>query len=276
MIGTNFIYCRPESEEDAAGLYAKFDDANRPALYYGGGSEIISMCTVGSIVPGAVIDLKHIPSLKILQESGEFISLGGACTLEAIRISGLFPLLGETGGRISDHTNQCRITLGGNLCGTILYREASLPLLLVDATLELFGPGGRRTVPIHEVFDGRIRPLPGEFIVSARVDKKLAQSPFVHIKRTFTEKIGYPAVTAAALFAEGKIQTAFSGICSYPFRSAEIEQALNDRTLTSNVRAEAAASLLPEPPRSDCEGTGAYRLQLFQMAIQEIIEAFES
>jgi len=271
MIALNFAYCRPESVEEAVSLYGRFV---RP-LYYGGGSEIISMCTAGSIAPSAVIDLKRLDALRVMQEGGGTVTLGAARTLEEIRTGGLFPLLGKTAGRIADHTNQCRITLGGNLCGTIMYREAALPLLLADATLELFGPTGRRTASIHAVFDGRMRLLPGEFVVSARIEKRVTEMPYAHIKRTFNEKIGYPAVTAVALKMEGCIRIAFSGICSHPFRSPQIEQAVNDRSIEPKARAEAAASLLPEPPHSDCEGSGAYRRHLLQMVAQEIIELFE-
>ena len=275
MIGFNFIYCRPDTEGEAVDLYTQFINEGKTPLYYGGGSEIITMCTAGSIEPDAVIDLKAIPGLGIMQETEGVITFGACKTLEDIRTGGLFPLLGQTGGRIADHTNQCRITLGGNLCGTIIYRETVLPLLLADAKLELFGPEGGRTVSIHEVFNERIQLLPGEFIASAQVDAEKARMPHAHIKRTFSEKTAYPAITAAALHVDGEIRIAFSGVCDHPFRNRKIEGAINDRTRSPKTRAEAAASLLPKAPTTDCEGSGAYRLELLKIVVEDIIGIFE-
>lgn len=153
-----------------------------------------------------------------------------------------------------------------------MYREALLPLLLSDAALVLFGPEGHRLMPIHEVFDGRLRLLPGEFIIAAQVPRAMAQAPFTHIKRTFTERIGYPAVTVAALRWQGELRVAFSGLGSAPFRSGAMEQALNNRALPAKERVEGALSLLPEPPMDSCEGSGGYRAQLLALALEEVLE----
>jgi len=275
MIANNFIYCRPESEDEAVKIFNRFDAEGKTPVYYGGGSEIITMCTAESISPPAVIDIKNLPSLRRMGENEGVITFGACKTLEEIRMSRLFPLLGETGGRIADHTNQCRITLGGNLCSAIIYRETALPLLIADARLELFGPDGRRYVSVHDVFDGRMRLFSGEFIVSVQADKYITEMPYAHIKRTFSEKIGYPAVTAAAIQADGNIRIAFSGICDYPFRCTKIEHVINNKQISPKTRAEAVTALLPQPPQSDCEGSGAYRLELFKLTVEEIIDVFE-
>ncbi len=276
MIGHNFIYCRPEKEQEAVDLYMRFRHEGKIAMYYAGGSEIITMCTAGSIKPDAVIDIKNIPALNIMKEIDGRLFFGAACTLDSIRTSRLFPLLGECGGRVADHTNQCRITIGGNICGTIIYREATLPLLLADAELELFGSNGRRTVTIHDVFNGRIRLFPGEFIVSVCVDSAIAKLPYAHIKRTFTDKIAYPAVTIAAILMDNTIRIALSGICSFPFRGLQMEKVLNERRVPLSKRIEHALSLLPETPQTDAEGSGAYRAHLMQLMLTEIITSFES
>lgn len=271
MIGKNFIYCRPESEQEAAYLYAKFDDEGKKVLYYGGGSEIITMCTAKSIAPDAVIDIKRIPSMKAIKDEDGCITFGAACTLEDIRMSGIFPLLGEAVGRIADHTNQCRITLGGNIAGTIIYKESVMPLLLTDANVTLYGPSGKRDACIHDVYNKRIQLLNGEFIIEVSVKKKYAHMPYTHIKKTFQDKIGYPAVTIMAISADGVMRFAYSGICSYPFRSIEMERALNNKEFPIKERITKAIALLPEPPRTDCEGSADYRLEIMQIALEQIV-----
>jgi len=138
VIAQDFAYLQPDTKEEAVELFQEYANP----LYYGGGSEIITMCRAGDLRPAAVIDLKGIPEAGRLGLCGDALVIGGCVSLRQIKDSRLFPLLSAICGRIADHTNQCRITLGGNLCGAIRYRETALALLLTDADIVLFGLDG--------------------------------------------------------------------------------------------------------------------------------------
>lgn len=276
MIAHDFIYCRPDTLQEAADAFSQLQSQGKTALYYGGGSEIITMCRAGSIRPDAVIDIKRIPECTELSMEEQGLRIGSACTLSQIGASKLFPLLGLACGRIADHTNQCRITLGGNLCGTILYRETSLPLLLADAEITLFGPAGERNLPFRSVFDGRMRLWPGELIVRLRLPVWVLSARHFHIKKTANEKIDYPLVSVAALCKDNRLRLGFSGICSYPFRSESIEELINDQTKSIEDRVGLAADLLPEPPYRDREGSGEYRLFVWKNTLRELMEEWEN
>lgn len=272
MIPFNFAYCRPDTLQEACEAFAQLQAEGKNPLYYGGGSEIITMCRAGRIHPGAVINVKRIAQCLEMAMRDDWLHLGAACTLNQVKESKLFPLLTLTCGRIADHTNQCRITLGGNLCGTIMYREASLPLLLSDATVTLLGGRGVRTVTFQSVFKGRMRIHADELVVALQVPGWALQAQHFHVKRTANEKIDYPLVSMAALLKEGRLRAAFSGICSYPFRSTQIEDALNDWALSCEERAEKAAALLPEPAYGDAEGSSEYRLFVFKNTVKTLLE----
>lgn len=171
--------------------------------------------------------------------------------------------------------NQCRITLGGNLCGTIIYRETSLPLLLSDATITILGNQGLRTVPFNSVLTHRVQLAPGELIVQLHVPSWALYTRHFHIKRTTNEKIDYPLVSMAALMINDGLRVAFSGICSHPFRNHPMEDILNDRSLSSRKRADIAMKLLPEPAYSDAEGSGKYRSFVFRNMLQSLLEEVE-
>lgn len=275
MIPFNFVYYRPDTRMEAADLSQSLHAKGKAAVYYAGGSEIISMCRVGSIQPQAVIDLKNIPECRLLSVDQANLHLGSVCTLSQISESKLFPLMRLTCGRIADHTNQCRITLGGNLSGTIIYRETSLPLLLSDANMTLYGWEGERTVPFDSVFHGRMQLNPGELIVQVHVPVWALSARCVHIKKTANEKIDYPLVSVAALWRDGKLRVACSGICSYPFRSQSMEDVLNQRATSAEDRVKQAVELLPEPPYADAEGSGDYRRFVFQNTLQTLLEEWE-
>ncbi len=275
MIPFDFVYCRPESLTEAAQVYAQGRAAGLNPFYYGGGSEIITMSRAGDIRPGLVIDVKAIPDCRTLGMDGETLALGAARTLNEIKESKLFPLLGTACGRVADHTNQCRITLGGNLCGTIIYRETALPLLLADAQVVLHGPEGRRAVPLAAVFGRRMQLRAGELVVELRAPAWALSAPYAHIKKTAQEKIDYPLVNVTALRAPEGLRAAFSGVCAFPFRSAAVERVLNDAALSPAQRAEAAAEALPAPVHGDVEDSAAYRRFVFQNTLRKLLEEWE-
>jgi len=275
MIPFNFTYYRPDSLEEAVRIHSELTSKGLSAVYYSGGSEIITMCRAGSIRPDAVIDIKEIPELKSLAMDESCLRIGSACTLYKIKQSKAYPLLALACGRIADHTNQCRITLGGNICGTIIYKETVPPLLLSDAEVTLLGSEGKRTVPFSDVFDGRIHLLPSELLVSAQIPKWALSAQHFHIKLTAQEKIDYPLVSIAALIKDNFLRIAFSGVCSFPFRSQQIELVLNNKSLSISERAERAASLIPEE-YSDRAGSAEYRRFVFKNAIEELLEEWEN
>ena len=54
---------------------------------------------------------------------------------------------------MADHTARGKITLGGNICAQIFYREAVLPFLLADSEVIIAGPKGMKVAAINQVFD---------------------------------------------------------------------------------------------------------------------------
>jgi xanthine dehydrogenase FAD-binding subunit len=272
MIPFDFIYCKPSTLKEAHGAYVQLQGEGKSPVYYSGGSEVITMCRAGSIQPGAVIDLKEIPECLPLFIDNNGLTIGASCTLNQIKESKLFPLMALACGRIADHTNQCRITLGGNLCGTIIYRETSLPLLLSDAQITLFGGSGLRSIAFESVFSGRMQLDSGEFIVQVHVPDWALGAQHFHVKRTANEKIDYPLVSMAALRQGKGLRFAFSGLCSQPFRSKDMEAVLNNLALPCHRRVEMAANLLPQSPHSDVEASGEYRLFVFKNMMKAFLE----
>lgn len=276
MIPFNFVYYCPDTLKEAAEIFSELQSQGKAVVYYAGGSEIISMCRTGSIQPEAIIDIKNIPECKLLSVDSEKLHIGSVCTLSQISESKLFPLMRLTCGRIADHTNQCRITLGGNLCGTIIYRETSLPLLLSGADITLYGPEAERTVPFENVFHGRMQMKPGEMIVQVHIPIWALSARYSHVKKTANEKIDYPLVSIAALWKDDNLRIAFSGVCSYPFRSEQIENVLNAKSQPIEERIRQAVELLPELAYTDVESSGEYRLFVLKNTLRELLEDWEN
>ncbi len=275
MIPFEFEYYRPDAVKEAITLYTELDSAGITPVWYGGGSELLSMARVGNISFGAVIDIKNIPECRTLDFNGECLNLGAALTLDELNRSQKFPLLGKTAGRIADHTMQCRITFGGNLASTIIYRESILPLLLSDAQITTAGPQGLKKYSIRDISKERLQLPKGELLLSAAVAREYISAPFFHIKKTKNEKIDYPLLTTDALIASGYLRLAFSGLASYPFRDTAVERILNDQRLDFEERAEHVVQSLSGVLLDDLNGSAAYRRFVIKNTITNILKSIK-
>lgn len=271
MIPFDFEYYKPATIEEALGAFAELEGAGKTPVYYGGGSELISMGRMGSLSFGAVIDLKDIPQCKALGYSGDTLLLGSALTLSDICESKLFPLMEKSAGRVADHTMQCKITLGGNIASTILYRETVLPLLLCRSLLTVASPKGLYQCPVQQVFHERLQLQKGEFIVSAATSKSLVQTPYFHMKKTANEKIDYPLLTTAGIKVNGALRIAFSGLAAFPFRDEGVEGILNNATFDFTTRAQKIGDILSGIILNDIWGTADYRRFVLQNTIENVL-----
>jgi CO/xanthine dehydrogenase FAD-binding subunit len=217
------------------------------------------MGRMSNIFTGAVIDYKEIPECKALEMHSDCLIIGSGVTLTQIHESNLFSLLALAGARVADHTIQNKITLGGNLCGTIIYREAVLPLLLADSEIITAGPKGIRVQAIQKIFNQTMQLGLGEFIIQVRISKPFLSYSHFHVKRTKQDKITYPLVTICAMKVEKKIRVAFSGVCDFPFRSIAMEEKLNNTSIPMEKRVDDAISLIPAVIKNDIEGSAEYR-----------------
>lgn len=276
MIPNKFEYYKPDTLEEAYNLYNELSSQSKNPLYYGGGTEIITMSRANNIHMGAVIDIKGIPDCCNIEIKDNKLNIGSAVTLSQITESKTFPLLGQTAARIADHTVQCKLTIGGNLLGTIIYRETSLPLMLCNSTAVIFGKNGKREVQVNQIFDQKLNILPGEILVNLLTDNKYCSMPYVHAKKTKSDKIAYPLLTVAAIKKDDKIRIAFSGLCSCPIRSLEVEGYINDGSLNDKDKINKIVENISGTILDDIEGSSNYRKFVLKNTLENTLKTLEN
>lgn len=275
MIPFDFEYYRPASVKEAVDSYMTLQAQGKHPMYWSGGTEIITMARLDRVRPGAVVDVKAIPECNVMGFRGNDLVIGGCVTLSAVTGSNLFPLLSRAAQGVADQTSRNKITLGGNLCGRIPYREAVLPLLVADSRLVIAGKDGVREAVIHEVFNRQIQLEPGEFLLQTVTNREFVSLPSVHVKKRQIGNVGYPLVTLVAVKRGNRIRAAFSGVCGFPFRSAAIEQVLNTPGMSAEERAFQAAGQLPSQPLTNTEGSAGYRLFILKQTVKDAILVLE-
>lgn len=272
MISFDFEYYRPNSIDEAVYIFNVLDSQDKSPIYYAGGTEFISMARENKIFTGAVIDIKEIPECNVLENKHNEIVIGSAVTLSKISEDKIFPMLCKVIRRTADHTSRDKITLGGNICGKIQYREAALPFLICDSKVLIAGPGCMRTAGINDIFIEEIKLGKGEFLVQIITDKEYAEVPFEAVRRTKQEKVDYPLVSLLLMRKDNSIRAAFSGICGFPFRSSEIEEYINKSTEQLENKINNVILKLPKPIVNDIRGSAEYREFILRYTLSEALQ----
>lgn len=275
MIPFDFDYYRPDSIDEAVKTFEKLESQGKQPIFYSGGTEIISFARKNDLYTNAVIDIKGIPECNIYEfQDGKLIA-GAAITLTHTSEINLFPLLSKTSSGVADHTIRNKVTLGGNICGRIIYREAVLPFLLCDSIVVIAGRNGVRFVSINQVFDKKLQFERGEFLVQLITEKSYIGLPYISIKKTKLEEIDYPLVTISALKDDRGIRIAFSGAVPFPFRSLIVEDDLNNRSVPIKLRVENALNHMPAPIMEGISGSAGYRRFVMENTIYDILTELE-
>lgn len=275
MISFDFEYYKPSSIQEAVGLFWKLEDEGKQPIYYSGGTEILTLGRLNLVYTNAVIDLKGIPETMVLQSHEGYLALGASLSLTEIEEAGVFPLLSKTASEVADHTARNKITLGGNICGQIFYREAVLPFLLTDSLVMIADSEGMKLYPLTLVFNEQLQLAKGAFLVFLLTEKQYLDMPYVSVKKRQQWDTGYPLVTIAALKKENQIRVAFSGVCPFPFRSKEIEEHLNNEQVPLEERVRSAIDHIPEPILDDVEGSAAYRKFVIKNVLFDMMAELE-
>lgn len=275
MLAFDFDYFKPNTIQEAVELFQTLDRQGKQPMYFSGGTELITLGRLNLANTEAVIDLKEIHALHDARWFHEELVLGSALSLTRVAEMNFFPLLTQVAVGIADHTARGKITLGGNVCAQIFYREAALPFLLGNSEVVIAKPEGLRRAPFYELFSEQLQLEKGEFLVQLIADRKLIDAPFLAIKRRQQWETGYPLLSMAAVKIDGMIRLAISGLCSYPFRANKAEVFLNNSLLPIEERIRLALGVLPAQILNDVEGSADYRLFVLRNLFEDVFVHFE-
>ncbi len=275
MISFDFEYYLPESYEEALEIFEEKRKEGKNPLYYNGGTETVTYAHKKIVNTGALIDVKAIPECLVFSEDGDKIVYGSALSLNEIVEKTSFKLMGNVSRKIADHTVRNRLSLGGNICGRLFYREAILPIMVADGTAVIAGREGIRKIPVLEFFDKKINLKSGELLLQIEIDKKYSSIPHYNERKEKQGKVDYPLFHVVALKEGENIKFAFSGICAYPFRSYELEKVLNDKSKSFEERAKYVVENLPSNARNDMFASSDFRKFLLENSIVNTLEKLE-
>lgn len=209
-------------------------ETNQGSLYYSGGTEIMADYRQGKINQATWIDIKQLEDTRELTDD----TVGSCIFLNELTKP---RMLVEVSRGIADQTIRNHLTLGGNICGKLPYREAVLPLLALDAEVSILSGGEVLREKLRDRFDKFLRLKPGEVVLQFHFDT--ADKPYRYHRYTTSGSVDYPILTYLAVKVEGGYFIGLSGYGSVPqyavFSDWNEAEILNTFTAVTNDRASA-------------------------------------
>lgn len=284
MIPGDFEYYRPNSLDEAVQLLATHGD---DALVLAGGHSLIPMMKLRLAAPEHLVDLRDIPNLNSVSESGGDITIGAMTTQTELISSKLLtehcPIIRETALLIADPQIRYCGTLGGNVANGDPGNDMPALMQCLGATYILQGPDGSREVEARGFYEAAYftELNDGEILTAVRFPKPAAGHGYAY--RKLKRKVGDYATAAAAVLLSMKdgscvaASIALTNVGNTPLFAQAASDALVGTTV--DVAAIDQAVALAEgitEPASDGRGPAEYRTKMAGvMTRRAILEAKE-
>jgi CO/xanthine dehydrogenase FAD-binding subunit len=274
---TRYDYFRPSSLSEALELKAEVGDAR----FIAGGTDIMIRIRGKEVRPAALISLRNIPEIAGVTADGG-ARIGAATTVADIErhaeLRARFPVLVQAAGRVGGPAIRNAGTVGGNLCNASPCADTALPLLVLDARLEIESASGRREIPLAELFRGpRVTSLGADEVVT----QVIVPAPPPGAKAVFLKKgrvmMDLSVASVAVLLAlEGDTcsaaRVAAGSVGPTPSRLYEAEAILTGRRLTDDVVALACeAAMRGVSPITDVRSTADYRRRIVGVFLKRAV-----
>lgn len=265
MIPAAFDYTAPATVQEALDALTSSDDAKVIA----GGQSLMPVLRMRLNAPELLVDLRRIEDLRGISEEGDHVVVGAMTTYQDLLDSPVvhehLALLAEATQTIADPQIRHRGTLGGALTHADPAGDVGAPVLALDATMEIAGPGGSREVAAADFFSGLFETAVGEdeLLTRVRFPKHTGwgacYEKFVRVSHQWS----IVAVAATVRVEGGSIAEARLGLTNMadrPLRASAVEAALAGVTVEEAAVKEAVAAVAEgtDPP-SDLNGDADYR-----------------
>lgn len=276
-------YVAPRSVEGAVRVMAAGD-----VTVVCGGTDLTPQTESGARRYAATLmNIRRIEGLSgIAQVEGQ-IRIGALTTVAEIRhdptICQFVPVLAEAAEHFASEQIRNAASLGGNLCNASPAGDMSIPLLVLDAAVELscWADGQIRTreVPLEKFFvgPGRTVKQPTE-LLTAVVFKQPAPDFVGHFRKSGPRpalEISTVSIAVGGTFSQGifrDVRVALGAVAPTPLRARGVEAALEGRRLDAErIAAAMAAAGADAKPIDDVRASAWYRGHLVRVFTEEVL-----
>lgn len=279
MFPRRFQYLAPD---DAAGVFDALA-AHPEAKVLAGGQSLIPIMKMRLCDLSHVVDLRNV-GWKRIEEDADGIHVGALVTHRTLeedrRLCERLPILADAAHHLADLQVRGMGTIGGALAEADPAGDWSAVMLALRASIVVASKGGRRRIPIDELFTDPYTTslahteLIEEVVIPA--DALRGGSAYMKLERR-AGSFAIAGVGAYVLFKDGgSVERAGIGLVGAgltPLRAAVAEQHLIGKALDGAAIAE-AAKLATEAasPFDDLRGTADYKREMVGVLTERVLE----
>ena len=267
-----FAYERPERLADALGLLAGRDGEARPLA---GGTDLIIRIRDGSIRPATVVDVKGIAEFTrdVRLEDG-WLRIGARTTMTDLmrdeRIRNDYTALAEAAAYVGSVQIRNRATLAGNICNASPAADTAPALLVYGARVLAVGEGGRRTIPLDDLFvrSGVTTLAPGELVEAIELPLPTGRRAGVHARRTRRRGHDLASVTlAVAIDEDGVTRVSYGSVGPRPVSVTDETGVLADPAASNELKQARLDELFVDaaPSTTSMRASPEYRLAMLHV-----------
>jgi CO/xanthine dehydrogenase FAD-binding subunit len=236
---------------------------------------------------GTLINIRRIDGLAGIDAADGKIRIGTLTTVSEIKedhtINELAPVLVAAADQFASDQIRNAASLGGNICNASPAGDMIIPLLVLDAVVELAswqdGAEQTRLVSLNDFFTapGKTVKQDNELLTTIIFDKPAADfvarfrksgpRPALEIS---TVSVGIGGNLESGLF--NNVRVALGSVAPTPLRARHVEAALEGKSLDAdNIKAAVASVGADATPIDDVRGSAWYRDHLVRVFIEEVL-----
>ncbi len=272
-------YLAPAGLDDALAALAGGN-----ATILAGGTDLMPQINAGKVAFRPILlNIRRIPELRAVEVSNGRITIGALVTINELKdnplIAKAVPLLAEAADHFASDQVRNMGTIGGNVANASPAGDTLVPLLTLDAEVELASGTGRRNVPMAEFFTGPGRTVrrPDELItgLSIPLPRLRTVSRFVKFGTRPALDISAVSIGFSATLDSGRlsdVRLAFGAVGPTPVRGRATEAVLEGAALDTALIAKAAATARDEvKPIDDLRASAWYRRELVHNLLGKVL-----
>jgi CO/xanthine dehydrogenase FAD-binding subunit len=258
------------------------------ATILAGGTDVMPQSESGKTpLRKTLVNIRRIAELTGIRLAKNEVRIGALTTISEMMANDLirkhFPILVESGDHFASEQIRNAGTLGGNVCNASPAGDTLVPMLALDAVVELAAkPNGSvetHTTPLGSflVGPGKTRRAQGELLVAIRIPVP----PAGQVQRFFkfgtrpALDISAIAIGLAAVKTKGvlsHVRLAYGAVAPAIMRGSKTEAVLEGKRLTPELIEQAAQAAHDEvKPISDVRASDWYRRELMHNIVKRML-----
>lgn len=278
-----YRYLRPTTLQEASEMLCL-----QGAMALAGGTDLLVEMRERKRKPPVMVDLKHLTGLRGIEHNQANIRLGALTTvtdvLEDSRLTARLPALKQAAEVFACCEIRHRATLGGNVANASPGAEFTVPLVALDAAVEIWGPEGPRAMTLSNFLlgPGQTDLETGEFVTGLSIpltpDMRCA-----YRRKARTRGMDLAAVSLAVVAhgasrpEERRICLSMGAVERVPPRPSRVEAMLSGVRLTRELTAHAGQALIePLAPRaSSLRASPTYKKAVLPVLLRRLLEELD-